>query len=175
MPTVPHAEKDWPGVAASVGEARRFVSKTLVGWDAEEFEWAAAALVSELATNAVLHAGTKFAVALTLDADRLRLEVKDGSSARPVVRHYDDESTTGRGLRLVVQLSEQWGIEPHQESKTVWCVMTAAAPATTETAPGEDADADLDALLAQFGDDAAEDDPATEAAAPRSAYQRWVA
>lgn len=149
MSRVPHAEQAWPGTAASVGEARRFVCRTLAGWEASNFEWPATCLVSELATNAVLHAGTTFSVALTLDEDRLRLEVKDGSPARPVMRHYGDDATTGRGLRLVVQLSEQWGVDPQTTSKTVWCVLTTSAPLT---APTFDDDADVDALLAQFSD-----------------------
>lgn len=147
---MPHAEQAWPGTAASVGEARRFVCRTLAGWGADGFEWPAAALVSELATNAVLHAGTTFSVGLTLDDDRLRLEVKDGSPAHPIVRNYGDDATTGRGLRLVVQLSEQWGVEPEKSSKTVWCVLTTSPPLA---APGLDDDEDVDALLAQFSDE----------------------
>jgi anti-sigma regulatory factor (Ser/Thr protein kinase) len=149
MLLVPHAEQAWPGTAASVGEARRFVTRTLAGWGAEPCEWPAAALVSELATNAVLHAGTTFSVSLTLDDDRLRLEVRDGSTARPVVRNYGEDATTGRGLRLVVQLSEQWGVEPQTASKTVWCVLTVRAPVAT-TEPEDDVD--VEELLAQFDD-----------------------
>lgn len=147
---MPHAEQAWPGVAANVAEARRFVRRMLAKWGAEELEWPASALVSELTTNAVLHAGTTFAVALTLDDEGLRLEVKDGSPAHPVVRHYDDDATTGRGLRLVVQLAEQWGVEPRSTSKTVWCVLTVRAPTSAAPDPGEEVD--VDALLAQFSD-----------------------
>ncbi len=146
-----HVEQSWPGVAASVSEARRFVCRTLSGWGVADLEWAAVALVSELATNAVLHAGTEFAVGLALEDERLRLEVKDGSPMPPVVRHYGRDSTTGRGLRLVVELSEQWGVEPGKSAKTVWCVLTTTAPATM-TYDDEVDDADVEALLAQFDD-----------------------
>lgn len=146
---MPRVEQTWPGEAANVGEARRFVCRTLNGWGAGDLEWAAAALVSELATNAVLHAGTTFAVALTLDDERLRLEVTDGSTTQPVVRHYDDHATTGRGLRLVVQLSEQWGVEPQRTSKTVWCVLMLDSPTR---GIGDDSEVDVDAFLSQFDD-----------------------
>lgn len=167
---MPHAEMAWPGDAANVSEARRFVTRTLSGWGAEAFEWPAAALVSELATNAVLHAGTRFSVALTLEDDRLRLEVKDGSPARPIVRQYGDDATTGRGLRLVVQLSEQWGVEPETTSKTVWCELTMTPPA----APGgpED-DVDVDALLAQFDEPRVGD--SADVSAREGAHGRFAA
>lgn len=155
---MPYVEQSWPGDAANVGEARRFVCRTLAAWGADSLEWPAAALVSELATNAVLHAGTTFVVRLTLEDDRLRLEVKDNSPVAPVVRHYGDESTTGRGMRLVVELSETWGVEPHRKSKSVWCVLIAT--------PGPevaDDDVDVDALLAQF-DDGSADAPVEQAA-----------
>ena len=158
---MPHAEQSWPGIASDVGEARRFVCRTLNRWDAGRLEWHASALTSELATNAVLHAGTTFSVALSLDGNRLRLEVKDGSAAPPIVRHYDDEATTGRGLRLVMQLSEQWGVDPGQASKTVWCVL----PITDEDAsPVPDDEVDLDSLMAQFDDDHVPDAAARSAA-----------
>lgn len=55
---MPRAIQTWPGITADIGEARRFVRRTLSSWGASDFEWAASLVVSELATNAVLHAGT---------------------------------------------------------------------------------------------------------------------
>jgi hypothetical protein len=40
------------------------------------------AIVTELAANAVLHAGTAFAVELTVNG-RVRIEVADGNAAAP--------------------------------------------------------------------------------------------
>jgi hypothetical protein len=57
----------------------------------------------------------------------LRLAVTDGSPRQPVVRHYSDQSTTGRGLALVTALATRWGIDPHSDgSKTVWAELGAA-------------------------------------------------
>jgi anti-sigma regulatory factor (Ser/Thr protein kinase) len=172
MSLVAHAQQAWPGTAASVGEARRFVRQTLVGWGAETFEWPAAALVSELATNAVLHAGTRFSVVLTLDDNRLRLAVTDGSPAQPVVRNYGEESTTGRGLRLVVQLSEQWGCDPEKGSKTVWCELSVS---TSGRSPEPEVDLDVDVLLAEFQEPDSNEPGSTGSPAREGATDRRAA
>ncbi|MFP3989393.1 ATP-binding protein [Streptomyces sp. E11-3] len=89
----------------------------------------AAALVAELASNAVLHArvaGRGFELRLTLREDGvLRIEVTDTRHDRPVREPAaqpppaDEES--GRGLLLVAALAERWGVtEGPAPRKTVW-------------------------------------------------------
>lgn len=51
---------------------------------------------------------------------RLRVEVTDGSSRRPVRREIDGEVTSGRGLVLLDALASDWGVEPRGDSKCVW-------------------------------------------------------
>jgi anti-sigma regulatory factor (Ser/Thr protein kinase) len=109
-----------PPDTSSVTQARRGARKVLATWNAEVFEWAASQLVSELAANAVLHAGTPFVVSLSLRGSRLRCEVTDTSSRPPRVRHYSAEASTGRGMRLVEQLSSAWGVIHRPDGKTVW-------------------------------------------------------
>jgi anti-sigma regulatory factor (Ser/Thr protein kinase) len=129
---------------------RRFIRETLQTWGAEAYDWGANQTVSELATNAVLHARTAFIVALLLDDNGLTIRVTDTSPRTPVLRHFGKEATTGRGLALVAQMSEQWGVETESAAKTVWCRLR---PADTQN-ESVDADAltdiDLDALLDEF-------------------------
>lgn len=120
---MPRTSKTWPGITQNVSEARDFVCRTLTSWGASDFEWAAITVVSELTTNAVLHAGTAFSLAMNLTDDRLHLEVSDGCTLGPVLRSYGFDGTTGRGVRLVVQLSETWGINVGETTKSVWCVL----------------------------------------------------
>ena len=128
-----------PAAAASVAEARRFLRATLGGWDAEALEWPAMQALSELVTNAVLHAGTAVTVVLELvDAGRLRLEVRDGSARIPHQRRYGTQATTGRGIALVAGLSDHWGVDTVGDGKAVWCVVSA---------PDEAAEPDLSAFL----------------------------
>jgi anti-sigma regulatory factor (Ser/Thr protein kinase) len=110
-----------PGDASSAGAARSFVRRTLTAWGADEFEEKVVLVVSELVTNAAVHAGTELQVSLRLAGETLRLEVRDGSPQMPRQRPLDLDATTGRGLRLVAALSRKWGAEEAPPGKMVWC------------------------------------------------------
>lgn len=121
IPPVPVAELALPGEARSAALARRFLASTLVGWGDSVYAEDAALLLTELVTNAALHAKTDIVIEIELKPACLRLAVTDGSPRQPVVRHYSDQSTTGRGLALVTALASRWGITAHANgSKTVW-------------------------------------------------------
>ena len=81
---------------ATVAEARRWARAVLTAWDADDLEWELSQLLTEVVTNAVLHAGTTLRVVLEQDgaSGRLRCEVTDGSPARPRVRRHSTEATT---------------------------------------------------------------------------------
>lgn len=93
---------------------------------------AAAQVVSELATNAVLHARTPFEVRLVLTDDYVRIEVHDDVRRLPSRRFFSDQAASGRGLAVVEHLSDSWGVVPDGDGggKTVWAeVPTTPAPA----------------------------------------------
>jgi len=148
---VPEATLTLPCDPSSVPAARHFVVRTLETWGYDDASWAAAQIVSELASNCSLHARTEFAVRLVEEGSALRLEVHDASPARVQQRRYSDSSTTGRGLRLVDSLAQAWGVEVDSAGKTVWVALETAADVSGTL--DLDADADLDALLEAFGDD----------------------
>ena len=134
----------------SVQAARRFVRETLTEWRADDADWVVGQVVSELATNAVLHARTAFRIALNLDADQLRIAVHDASPRQPQLRSFGQEATTGRGLALVAKLSKGWGVESAGSSKEVWCLLDLSdLGVDDEVEPG---DLDLDAFLDEFED-----------------------
>lgn len=103
-----------------VGAARRFLHEVLDervdGRISEELGLA----VSELAANAVRHAGTDFDVVVEADGV-VRLEVEDGSSAPPVARHAGELAPDGRGLHIVDHLCDRWGVHIVRDRKCVWC------------------------------------------------------
>lgn len=109
--------------------------------------------VSEIVTNAVLHGREPITVTIALE-ESLRVEVTDGSAVSPTFSFLDPTAVTGRGLLLVSAVADRWGVEPHDEGKTVWIELGSAAPTA-------DAEADVDALLASWGDALAVD-PAHE-------------
>jgi anti-sigma regulatory factor (Ser/Thr protein kinase) len=122
---VPAAELALAGDVQDVRTARRFVTEMLSEWQAEEYALAAAQIVSELATNAALHAHTPFTVRLRLEGALLHLEVQDGSR-RPVSRRrYGADAATGRGLAVVEALSHSWGVAAASDGKRVWVRLAA--------------------------------------------------
>jgi anti-sigma regulatory factor (Ser/Thr protein kinase) len=76
--------------------------------------------VSEVVTNAVLHAGTELELSVSVDRDRVRVEVGDGSPVAPIRKHYDLAAPTGRGILLIEELADGWGVEPTDRGKVVW-------------------------------------------------------
>jgi anti-sigma regulatory factor (Ser/Thr protein kinase) len=118
-----HARAGFGTELASVGEARRFARRALVDLGAEDLEFEACQVVSELATNAAIHAATPFEVEFVYDGDELQINVSDGSPRAPVTKSHSDQATTGRGLRLVGVLADEWGVRLRPDGKTVWCTL----------------------------------------------------
>jgi len=80
----------------------------------------AALLMSELVTNAVIHAGSEVRIRGQVVDGVLRVEVTDASRHHPALRSYAETAGTGRGLALLVALAGSWGVIPVPEGKTVW-------------------------------------------------------
>jgi anti-anti-sigma factor len=79
--------------------------------------------VSELVTNALLHGRTGFRVRVTTGPRALRVEVFDANPLLPTAKNYGPAAVTGRGLRIVEQVSSDWGVTPVEGGKWVWFEM----------------------------------------------------
>ena len=110
--------QEFPPDVESAGAARRFVARVCPVSDAELAD-RIAFLVSEVVTNAILHARTPFVVRAHRDGT-LRVEVADGSTTPPVRKDYGPQAATGRGVRIVDRLSDRWGTEVSATGKVVW-------------------------------------------------------
>ncbi|MGW1033338.1 DUF6415 family natural product biosynthesis protein [Streptomyces antibioticus] len=87
--------------------------------------------VSELAANAVLHGvppGREFSVEADADGPLLRIGVRDSGGGLPEVAQAGADVCTGRGLRLVVALADDFGVTAHRPGKTVWVAFKAGRP-----------------------------------------------
>jgi anti-sigma regulatory factor (Ser/Thr protein kinase) len=112
---------EFPADRTAPSRARRFVSETLHAWGISGATTAdAVLLVSELVTNALLHARSAPTVELTRDGDRVRVGVCDDSPVAPRRRQYATDAATGRGIALVEQLAIDWGSERVGDGKRVW-------------------------------------------------------
>ena len=101
--------------------ARRFVTQALTALDDDDLADTITLLVSELVTNAVIHAGSGVEVLVRLTSNAARIEVTDASADAPIRRDATSEEDSGRGLALVGSLARRWGIRPAEGGgKTVW-------------------------------------------------------
>lgn len=133
-----------PAAPDSVGRVRRVLRATLDGAGvAEHTVDTAILLTSELVTNAVLHARTDVHVTVVVD-DGVRVEVHDESRMLPSSRSHAVDSMTGRGLHIVGQLADDYGVEvqepaetgsPNGGGKTVWFSLAGGTTGSHEPSP----------------------------------------
>ena len=106
----------------AVRAARRFLRAVLPRPDLDPVTIDSLVLAaSELVTNAVLHARTRFRVTVRRPAPgTIRVEVADGSLRLPDPLEPPPTATSGRGLAIIDGLGLNWGVETHQQGKVVW-------------------------------------------------------
>lgn len=108
-------------VPESARTARDLVLETLTDVGRHDLIEAATLLVSEVVTNAIVHARTPIDLDVTAGALGLRVAVRDDSPTLPTQRHYGRSATTGRGLALVELMADRHGTDPDPSNgKTVW-------------------------------------------------------
>jgi anti-sigma regulatory factor (Ser/Thr protein kinase) len=113
-----------PPEARSAGAARQLVAEACMDWDCGIQLEAATLIVSEMVTNALLHAGTMLELSVARCDHRLRLAVGDGGARRPQAQPMDTSRVTGRGMLLVAAFSRSWGVLPTADGgKVVWAVV----------------------------------------------------
>ena len=111
------------GSNESVGAARAFVVGSIV--DAPpDVQDSVSLMVSELATNALIHAAGGFQVSVERTDGVVHVSVSDTGEGTPVLQAPPSSEPHGRGLRIVEKLSDAWGVSPSADlgrhGKTVW-------------------------------------------------------
>ncbi|MEU2184473.1 SpoIIE family protein phosphatase [Streptomyces thermolilacinus] len=124
-PTAPETwSRRFPPGTESVARARRFVRAALgdaVPDVAPDLLDTARLLVSELVTNAVLHARTEVEVSARVADGRVRVAVQDRRPSRVLVpQDCPPYAGTGQGLALVGLLASRHGVDSGADTKTVW-------------------------------------------------------
>jgi len=113
--------RDFPAQPEAPGAARAFVAEVLHTWGRNGTLLQDAQLVvSELATNAVVHASCPFSVVMRSEVCGLRLSVHDTSRAQPRIRSVGPRALSGRGLHVIAGIAHQWGVEATGDGKAVW-------------------------------------------------------
>ncbi|MEU1371367.1 ATP-binding protein [Streptomyces sp. NPDC005803] len=125
-------------VSGIVPTARDFARQALHDWGwlpAATADRRAAAedvllVVSELVTNACLHAGGPEELRIACTAKALRVEVADGGAGQPAPRTpHRAGRPGGHGIFIVQRLCLDWGVVrvPGEPGKTVWAELAAPA------------------------------------------------
>lgn len=119
-----HLEVDLPAKEQAASTARRLLRQVLSSWGRVQLLEDAGIVASELVTNAVQHAADGGHLHLDVgidEAGRMNIAVDDGSERLPTLQEPSIDDEAGRGLLIVAQLSNRWGVEPHPgEGKRVW-------------------------------------------------------
>ncbi len=83
-----------------------------------------ALVASELIGNAIRHAAGPddgdLDVLWTVAPEDVLVSVEDASDELPVPRSAAPNAASGRGLRIVSALADDWGVEPTPHGKRVW-------------------------------------------------------
>lgn len=124
------AEQQFESTATSVAAARRFVGAAM-GTVPSSVLAAVSVMISELASNAVMHAKTPFDVRVETDQSdakgTIRIEVRDRGAGFPEpVVPPPRQDRHGRGLFIVKSLADEWGITDVRDEpgKVVWFQVT---------------------------------------------------
>lgn len=114
-------------VPEAVSSSRRFVIASLRRLGADHLVQDAAVIVSELATNAVLHAQSPFRVSVDEAVGVVCLSVQDVGDGQAAARvgKPDEHAIDGRGIAIIEALSRRWGCDTLSDGKVVWVELAA--------------------------------------------------
>jgi anti-sigma regulatory factor (Ser/Thr protein kinase) len=102
--------------------ARRHLEMACQGLSADTVD-IARLLVTELVSNAVLHAGGTVQLSISRTRGGIRVDVYDESPKPPLIVEHEPLHEHGNGLRLVAALATSWGTDPRDDTlpgKRVW-------------------------------------------------------
>jgi len=91
-------------------------------------------IVSELATNAVVHASPPITLEVAVSDHVLELAICDADACAAVLaaRRPDSRDLSGRGLELVASFARNWGVQTDRDGKRVWAQL--AVPTSNDGA-----------------------------------------
>jgi anti-sigma regulatory factor (Ser/Thr protein kinase) len=79
-------------------------------------------VVSELATNACVHAHSPFTVSVNRIGSQVLVEVEDGDTGPVTVKPLSHEAS-GRGMHIVAAVARDWGVSGRHHGKAIWAVL----------------------------------------------------
>ena len=128
---------DYGPIPESVPLARRWLTAQLGTWELEQLEPDASLLVTELVTNAVVHAHSEVHVSAAVADGILEVAVSDHEPQLPMPHSHETALATndandaeiaegGRGMELVDVIADEWGVAVLGAGKQVWFRLSVA-------------------------------------------------
>jgi|SRR5579884_1347883 len=107
--------------ATAPAQVRTWLRERFAEWELPDSLDDLQVVVSELVTNAVLHARSTVGVEVSAGEGLIEVAVADFDDRPPEVRQPDEERDEGgRGLVLVSALSDEWGVSHRARGKQIW-------------------------------------------------------
>lgn len=94
-----------------------------------------ALVVTELTTNAVVHARSAFSVDISRVGSAVRIAVRDDGEPLPEIHSPGADELSGRGLRIVDALARAWGTTSSHRGKVVWAELDSWAASGGQSEP----------------------------------------
>ena len=114
------ATRTFPPNPTALKAVRRFVLAELSDVDVDVVE-PIILMVSELASNSIRHARSEFTVTIERAVNHVRATISDTGSGSPAIQPLSTTALSGRGLRIVNDSSDNWGIHrDHEFRNVVW-------------------------------------------------------
>ncbi|MFG1946831.1 ATP-binding protein [Nonomuraea sp. NPDC048826] len=107
----------------SISLARQATRDALAEWGYRGRGEDVLLVVSELVTNALVHASGGPTLRLTGGSGHIRVEVGDCGEGEPEPRAPGPAD--GWGLHVIAKLCTSWGTSRHEGGKVVWCELAA--------------------------------------------------
>jgi hypothetical protein len=126
QPAAPHIRVRLRPVPDACRQVRQLVTQACTSWQRKDLVSTAALIATELVANVVRHAHTTMEFTFGVRNGRVDLTVRDHSRTLPEPVDPGVAAAGGRGLRLVRELSEAWGVLPVTDGKVVWTRLDAA-------------------------------------------------
>lgn len=119
----------WGGMTATLrlehgvrapGQARHWIVSRCHEWDCDGLTDLAALMVTELVTNVFLHARTDCLIHAAYDHPTLMVTVTDHDAGEFSPQPLSTTAENGRGLAIVAELADTWGIDHADGAKSIW-------------------------------------------------------
>ncbi len=115
------------GHTECVARARALTADRLTAWGLADRTSTTELVVSELTTNAMLYGDGDVTLRLIRGESTLACEVTDPTTSRPHLHHPRPLDEGGRGLFIVQQVTDRWGVRYGDTGKTTWAELNTDA------------------------------------------------